>query len=310
MTDWLQRLLAAEAEGTAEERAQTERQGVRGKALTTLALVGVINNIESQNLAREATAVFESLGPAYELDWALALSIWSVNDPRPLAVFRQAGDLFGVTEALWPLLVEAIRTGEMAQARIYAEESLALNHQIGYLGGEARSLIIMADLELLEGNQERAKEYAQACIDCDRTAGNDLGLGEDFLGWIALVNGDYTQARKVFTAGLTYGQTGAFQDVIAYYFGALARTTWSSGEFDLASQYCLEAEKLSPHLSNDVLINARFANTHLAISRGEHRLAFERLKFLGKHWAISFQSFPIQLLTPILWHPGGIAGPV
>ncbi len=299
LTDWLQRLLAAEAEGAAEERARPERQGARGKALTTMALVGVITNIESQNLAREATAVFESLGPDYELDWALALSIWKVNDPRPLAVFRQAGDLFGVTEALWPLLMEAIWTGEMAQARIYAEESLALNHQIGYLGGEAILLIIMAYLELLEGNQERAKEYARACIDCDRTAGNNRGLGEDFLGWIALVNGDYTEARKVFTAGLTFDQPGAFPPVIAYLLGALARTAWSSGEFDLAAQYCLDAEKLSPHLSNDYLINARFANIHLAISRGEHRLAFERLKFLSEHWMIGFLCYPIQILIQV-----------
>ena len=294
--EWLRRLLASESDDEPELREKTERRAARGKALTALPLIAN-GTIDQVSLVQEAMMIFERLGPDYELDWALALSILSAKDPRPLELFRRAGDRFGITEALWPLMVESLGSGNLIQARIYAEESLALNHQIGYLSGESTLLSVMAWLALMDGEIYQAEEFVNAGQVCEQNAGDTSGCVTGFLsGWIGLSTGDYPRARHIFEELLATAQTSDDHSFIAWNLGFLARIAAVNGNLELAEKYCQEAERLTEYVYDGFLTSALYSHILVSIYRRDYGLAFERLKHLSGHWYGQGNLPPIQLL--------------
>ena len=87
------------------------RRIARGKALNAAAHRGVKN---SALLAREAGEIFSQMGDSFRLDWAIAM-LWSgeMDLLEVLSIFREIGDRFYLTCALWALFMAAIWEGDL-----------------------------------------------------------------------------------------------------------------------------------------------------------------------------------------------------
>ena len=297
---WVWRLLSAEQDEIPEVRDLEERRAARGRALTTIALIGS-HRVDRNELAREATKIFESLGPSFELDWALALSIWSVRDPRPLEVFRKAGDKFSISSALWPLIVDALSCGNLEQARIYTEESLDLSRQVGYLEGEGILEVLIGWLELMNGNPSRALEHADASMEFEQAAGDPSeGFSLVLKASILLSIGKYDSSYQILLEALMFDRTARSNAGIIGDCGALARAARGLGDLALAEQHCQEMVQYASSVSDAWAAYGRYSHALLAIAQGNYSLGLERLKYLVNHWFGDPQLFPVQLLFTAL----------
>ena len=117
----------------------------------------------------ESLKLYKELGPAGRRGVAYALwglgtaASYQGNSARSkalteesLALFRELGDKFGITESLNTLGDIALTDGDYEQARILWEESLALKRERGDKDGIAFSLAQLGNIAFLEGDFERA----------------------------------------------------------------------------------------------------------------------------------------------------------
>ncbi|MBI5034023.1 MAG: tetratricopeptide repeat protein [Chloroflexi bacterium] len=118
---------------------------------------------------------------------------------QAMVICRERGDTLGISWALDGLGVIAMRQGEFQHARIYFEESLAIQTPLRGPGA-AFAVSHLGDLALREGDYARAVEFYQQSISMSDEAGQVITRYWDIvnLGYVALQKGDHEQARATF----------------------------------------------------------------------------------------------------------------
>ncbi len=295
--EWLERLLAAEAGGPDEQRAQPSRQAARGKALFALAGCANAWGRDTAKLYGEAAAIFEKLGDDFKIDLACSLFLGGqIANRDALMQFRKIGDPYYIALALDQLVAENLRTGDLAEARALAEQCLELNRRIGLLGNLVGNLHEIAELELLDSNPLKALELFNASRDITISFATPFQYETIYIPWIAVIQGHYAEADRGIQEAIDATRELGLLYATTFGLGYGGWNAWASGDYDLADRRCHEALQFAGQVSDDLLIPARYASARLAITMGEYEQALGWLKYLLNHWTGNVQIRPIQLV--------------
>jgi predicted ATPase len=282
---WLNRLLAAEASGSShpcpDPACTLARQIARGKALNASAYIGILVGQDSHNKGAEAAVIFESLGALYPTDLAYADYLSGEKSLlESLEMFRKIGVRFFISEMLLFLCQTSRWKGAFDQARTYAEEGLGLDRETGDESGEGGKLWELGMLEFLAGNLSQAMENFQNSQVCHFQSGSEEvhPFVYRFFAWIALVQDDIPLARQYSQMQLNLGSQYFIPWVISDALGFLGWEALTSGDENLAIQYCEEALKLAGRVDSNLLAMARYVLARVALARGEFNRAFTLLK--------------------------------
>ena len=274
---WLKHLLAAEAAGPDELRQLPSRRVARARVIL---LAGHWGIPDSPRLAREAAATFAALGQPYRLDWAIAL-LWSRDRDiqELLAIFRQMGDPFWISNVLWQAQLEAVEKGNFSQARDHLEESLRITRALGYTEGQGSILLHLGQLEFWLGNPARALTILQSAHECFLASGS-IGKATVHLAYLAeisLSQGDYPQAEEQYRLHLAESQDFGISLNNTATLAKLARVALCAGRRDQAEQYLDEALRLSHALAGPPIPALHYVLARIAILDGRYAQAYPHL---------------------------------
>lgn len=87
--------------------------------------------------------------------------------------------------------------GDIEGARTYCEESLSLSRELGDLRGVGRALHELGEAALAEEEFDGAVELFHEAVTAARAAGNNAAGSIGNIGYVALLRGDYEQAREL-----------------------------------------------------------------------------------------------------------------
>ncbi len=167
---------------------------------------------------------------------------WDVKRARgyldeALALCRKQGDVIGVTSALDSLGTLASRQGQLAQARRWLEESLAI--QRSYAGpGIAFTLNQLGQLALWQGNYAQACSYYQESLSLSESTGQRYNIfwGTVNMGYVELQKGDQERARLTFQQARQLFQEAGSKIGIVYTLEGLAMLAARQGQHERAVQ--------------------------------------------------------------------------
>ena len=273
---WLNRLLAAGSFASSREMIETAETKAywiaRGKALNTSSYNGILLGQDRRSMAAEAVTIFKTLGDDCPND--LAYSYYLSKEKSPLEcleLFRKNGHPFFIAEMLLFLTQAARRGGELAQARIYAEEGLRVDRAAGDQVGEGAKLWELGMLEFMEGNLTQARADFQTSQDRHAEAGSEeiYPFLYRFKAWIALVEGDLPQAIQYSQAQLDASTRHFIPWVMTDALGFLGWEAFTGGDPDLAVVCCEKALSLVEHSDPALLTVTRYVLARVALARGE-----------------------------------------
>jgi len=119
---------------------------------------------------------------------------------QSLALFRESGDVAGVSEALLILGITSWLKGELATARVRFEESLKLSTETGDTNIMAWSLTMLSDVDMCQGDYPQGYSHAEESLLLFRERGNTRGIAfalqEIARGY--LEEGDAAKAHPLF----------------------------------------------------------------------------------------------------------------
>ncbi len=140
----------------------------------------------SQALLEEALPVYRELADdagISQCQWAIGNLMYfsaNYNDAIPaldeaIALFRKAGNQFGLGWALHTRALCALRTGDVAGARRFVGEGLGLFSKAGDVSGVALMLDDASEVAMVEGDRSGAFKLASAATVHQATSGTGLG---------------------------------------------------------------------------------------------------------------------------------------
>jgi predicted ATPase/transcriptional regulator with XRE-family HTH domain len=247
---WLERLLEADQAGEALWLRSLSQRIVRGKALI---VAGNLNHYypgiyseHSRLQLEEGKQIFQEMGDqalSYQ-PFAMLLTASSEEDfKNSLAMARRVGNEFFTAEAIWILKNFHLERGDLEQAKINAQEHLAIRQKTGDVDGEAFALYQLAEIEFLQGNFRRAMELWDQSKRTWRLVGenNEFSLFFSSLpARVAIVQGNYQQAAVLSEAQLALGVEISSSLVIAEALAYIGLAAWSLKEYGQASRRCQE----------------------------------------------------------------------
>ena len=261
--DWLDRALTSSV-GENDEAPLPE---TRAKALRMLGFLRMFQSNPEGAIAplQESLKIYEDFGPAGKQGKAYA--IWGLGTAasykgdsaiskalteESLALFREIGDKFGITECLNTLGDIALTEGDYDQAKLLWEESLVLKRERGDQDGIAFSLAQLGNIAFLEGDFQRATPLYEEAATLFRAVGNKFFASAAFysLGETAWAQGNYAHAAKKYEEALALGRgadEGRQVAFVLYDLGAMAR---SQGNYEQAAKMLEEAVVLFKEIGN------------------------------------------------------------
>ena len=290
--EWLDRLLMTQ---TGEFEGVVQPQ-TRAKALQMLGLLHMFQSNPGRAISplQESLQLYKELGEAGKR--GMAYSIWGLGTAasykgesvrskaltqESLALFREVGDKFGITEALNTLGDIALTEGDYDQARILWEESLVLKRERGDKDGIAFSLAQLGNIAFLEGDFERATPLYEEAATLFREVGNKFFASAAFysLGETAWAQGNYAHASKKYEEALKLGQGADQERAVAFVLHDLGAMARSQGNYDQAIKMLEEAVALFKEIGNKWgMSNAYYGLGEVAWSRGEYDLAARKFE--------------------------------
>ncbi|HET9909356.1 MAG TPA: tetratricopeptide repeat protein, partial [Anaerolineales bacterium] len=290
--EWLDRMLTSPI----GEDDKTPGLQTRAKALLMLGLLRMFLSNPGAALQplQESQKLYEELGAdgkqgkAYAI-WGLGTtaSYKGNNDKakalteESLALFRELGDKFGITECLNTLGDIALTQGDYEQAKLLWQESLVLKRERGDKDGIAFSLAQLGNIAFLEGEFERATPLYEEAATLFRQVGNKFFASAAFysLGETAWAQGNYAHAAKKYEEALKLGKGVDEERAVAfvlYDLGAMAR---SQGNYDQAVKMLEEAVTLFKEIGNKWGIStAYYGIGEVAWARGQYDLAARKFE--------------------------------
>jgi predicted ATPase/class 3 adenylate cyclase/Flp pilus assembly protein TadD len=217
---WLELLLTGEAEERGSKPITPERTRCRAKALYVAAYSAnqIYEISKACRFSEESRELYQSLGPEDRVGYAYARL--SCIDPRLdfkgqcrwveecLAIFRAAGDRFGIGQCLTFLGNVAMICKEYERMQGYYEESLALQNEIGDRDGIADSFHSLGILAFTQGKIEQARALVEESQRIFSEIRNEAyrGILHLNLGDFDMMEGNYAQAAAHYREALYIGR--------------------------------------------------------------------------------------------------------
>jgi predicted ATPase/class 3 adenylate cyclase len=214
---WLDKLLGVEAERPGLRSDSEADTFDRAKALQALGfLAGNQGEIQKTMLcAKESLALCENMvgmeGVALRAGCFLPFSVVALVSgdlaqartlaEQSLALYQACGDMFGIAEVQTSVLIGvALRSGELETAQKVSESNLAIRRVLGDKDGIAYALWYGGIVAIHQGDYERARKMFLAAIEASYEAKSDLVLGLSLgdLGVAYLFKGEMDQARECY----------------------------------------------------------------------------------------------------------------
>jgi len=214
---WLDKFLGVEAECPGLRSDSEAGAFDRAKALQALGfLAGNQGEIQKTMLcAKESLALCENMvgmeGVALRAGCFLPFSVVALVSgdlaqartlaEQSLALYQACGDMFGIAEVQTSVLIGvALRSGELETAQKVSESNLAIRRELGDKDGIAYALWYGGIVAIHQGDYERARKMFLAAIEASYEAKSDLVLGLSLgdLGVAYLFKGEMDQARECY----------------------------------------------------------------------------------------------------------------
>jgi len=121
-----------------------------------------------------------------------------------LAIARECGDTWSMTQARFQLGTTAFNQGDYAVARSQLVESLAAWRALRNLAGSADALLYLGLIAWFQGDYAAARSFHEESMALYRELGDEIHIANNLmnLGKIAGAEGAYDQARTLIEAGL------------------------------------------------------------------------------------------------------------
>jgi predicted ATPase/class 3 adenylate cyclase len=294
--DWLERVLAAEAQEHDSFPLSPTRAMIRGKALNAVGSLMIMhgNADRASELSEESLKLHQELGPSGRQ--GIAHALWNLAQgasyhedleqaeklaQKSLGLFQEVGDKFGMAQCLDHLGSYAMLRGDYVQSKRIWKEDLALRREIGDKDGFAWALSCLGNLALWKGNYEEAIDLYTESQNAFREIGNKwaVSMALSGMGSVMLAQGDFERAAKLYEEALAYGRDMGDQNTIAGRRYDLARVAWSQGDYERAAKMYGETLTIVRKLSNKgAIAGALFDLGSVAWVQGDLELASKRFE--------------------------------
>ncbi len=177
--------------------------------LTDLAYIHTLRGAfaTSRRYTDRALAQAEQLGNPADLSFALAIGSWlavlSVDWPRARADLDRVTSVSSLTDRSWyssypPIFLArlSLTQGEWTAATVAVQEALALAQGSGDLQARRWASTTMAELEILEGRAEAAREWLVPLLDRPGLEECDVTVLLPALAWVHLEWGQVDEAAE------------------------------------------------------------------------------------------------------------------
>jgi predicted ATPase/DNA-binding XRE family transcriptional regulator len=203
-------LMRAEAEEMlALSRSIDDKQGECDSLMMLGSAMQFLEGMEQKSeLQAKAFVLAESIGDVWRQAEALAGLSWDKRDTQKalacskqaIALYRQAGDLYGLSRALSLFANYVALNGDIVQAETLLDEYSMLNQYANDKRNMEFILTTKAHIALLLGDYEQARSHLQNNIDILQELGNRMGYlwARARSGYVWLREGDAQIAREIF----------------------------------------------------------------------------------------------------------------
>jgi non-specific serine/threonine protein kinase len=163
-----------------------------------------------------------------------------------LSLFRQLGDLSGISQALFFLGVAAVAQRSYERAKTFFMESLTLSREAGNKRRMAIALNSIGEVARCQGDFDAARASYQESLALKREVGDTYGsaltLGN--LGYVALHQRDYDAATALFTEALSIGRPLMSKVGIAVHLAGFGGVAAARGEYERGARLLAAADNL------------------------------------------------------------------
>ncbi len=188
-----------------------------------------------------------------------------------LATLEEHHEPYATAEATTRLAWAKLHIGAPEEAQILAERARSMAHDLGDRGLEAATLMNLAST-LDEDGPTRSAALLQEAIRLFMDAGDDIyaGRARGNLGWVALLQGDYEQARSLFAESLRFASKTDDEPAKAQQGSNLALVALFEGDFELAGTLAFQALEQVERLGDKAIAAESFSTlAGVAVAGGD-----------------------------------------
>lgn len=303
-SNWLERVLSAEAHTRGSESLSQTRTLARAQAFNAAAfLMGVQGYFTKQDaLATQGLELSRKLGDPGQRSKAFAL--WNLacvariqQDysrahtlfEESLALYRQTKDAVGITHCLVALGDIALVEDDYDRAKILFEESLVLRKDIGDKNGMANAYLTLGEVAFGQGDFAQATALSELSLALYVEVGNRSAQGMvlNFIGSVSQAQGEYAKAIRHSESALALAHEIGDKSFIAVSRYHLGQISWSQGEYEQAARLYEEALILFRGLEGNVRVAMTLRGLgDVALAQGERERAaklYEEVLALGRN---------------------------
>ncbi len=298
-SDWLERALAIEASMNGQAPRSPERIQIRARALNAEAWLLGMQRLYAKRypLADESLALLRTLDDPDKRSVAFASSLtdtgWAFGNAYDreharrmeeacMALYREAGDKFGMSESLQNLGGIAFTAGDPERARSLYEAELVLRTEIGDKDGLGTVYLNLGYVAFLyEGDLAKAAHMFEKSLALYIDVRNKWGESEasTVLGEVALATGAYEPAERRYQRALALGHDIDDKDSIARLHARLGRLSRSQGDYQQAAVHIEQQLTIYRQLDNPSMVaEALFELGRVALAQGEREQATQRFE--------------------------------
>lgn len=206
---WLERALAVIGEFA--------RTHARARLLASMShFVGAVSNqVQAEQLAKEALAICRELGDQLDVAFALGTVVNAARERGNFVEARALGeewlavstglkDPYNIGVALFNLGEIALAHGDAARAVVWLEQSHSVWRELGDKDYIALVLNVQGNLACYQSDYERATTLCRDALVIVQNMGSTHGIATTLhsLGDVALFQNDMPEAKRLFEAGL------------------------------------------------------------------------------------------------------------
>ena len=203
-------------------------------------------SVELKELYQQAHDLSKSLGDQWRRAQALVRLSWIDNDyhsrisylEQAVTLFKRVGDLeLATAQMIWLGNQEAVN-GNLQSAKNWLDEAVRTSQHLNIKGTKADILYLDGIIALIEGDYQRARVVLQEAAALQEELGHQWSLPWTYarLGYIALREGNLTQARHIFANTAQMFQKDQFVNGVVFTLEGIASLSLEVGKPERAAR--------------------------------------------------------------------------